>query len=177
MAASQGRPAAVAATGALGQQLFSAARSIVAARTWLAVIHLLYGTVTGLVISTVVLTGASIGFSLVGVLIGLPVLGAVLWLCGLFARTERARFRLMLGVTITPPPSRGGLGAGWWRRMWQSLVAPVTYKQLGYALLRFPLSVVQATIVVSAWASAAGTPPSRPVPAASSRRPGRCTTT
>ena len=134
--------------------LLRVVRPVVSARTWLALIHLMAGTVTGVVAfaGVVVLTVAGIG-TLWFFLAGLPVLAAMLWLCLQFARAERARFASTLGVWIAAPPLDLSSGAGW-RRISRVLAAAATRRQFGYALLRFPLSLAEAAIVTAVWSFA-----------------------
>ena len=99
-------------------------------------------------------------FALVGIgtlwffLVGLPVLASLLWLCLQFARAERARFAITLGVRIPAPPLDLSTGAGWWRRIRRFLAAPAARRQFGYALIRFPLSLAEAAIVTAMWSFA-----------------------
>jgi signal transduction histidine kinase len=145
----QGRAAAVRSA------LVALVKPVVVARTWLAVIHLLAGAATGLAVFIVVVTGAAVGFALALVLVGLPVLALTLWVCRLFGRAERARFRFLLGADIpASAASSADPAGGWWWRAWRALAAPATYKLLAYAVLRFPVSVVQATVVTAAWSLA-----------------------
>ncbi|HEY7015653.1 MAG TPA: sensor domain-containing protein [Streptosporangiaceae bacterium] len=127
--------------------------SVVSARTWLAVIHLLVGLFLGTVAFTVVVTGAALGVALLVVaLVGLPVLWGVLLLAGWFARAERARFALLLGERIPDPAAYRPLSAeGWWPRLRRYLAARTTWQHFGYALLRLPLSVLQFVIVLTVW--------------------------
>ena len=129
-----------------------AVRAVVSGRTWLAVIHLLSGMFIGLVAFIISLTGAVTGVGLVAAaLSGIPVLAATFWLCVQFARFERARFAVMLGARMPAPPRNLSSGASRWRRTWRFIVSPATLRQFGYALLRFPLSLVQAVIVIVVW--------------------------
>jgi signal transduction histidine kinase len=126
--------------------------SVVSARTWLAVIHLLVGFFLGTVAFAVVVTGAALSVALLVVaLAGIPVLWAVLLLAGWFARTERARFALLLGERIPDPGRYSPPAGGWWQRLRRYLGARTTWRQFGYALLRFPLSCVQFVIVLTVW--------------------------
>jgi signal transduction histidine kinase len=132
--------------------LLRAVRAVVSGRTWLAVIHLMSGMVTGLVAFIISVTGAVVGVVLLPfAFAGLPVLVVVLWLCIQFARFERARFAVMLGARMPGPPRDLRPGASWWRRAWRFLASPATLRQFGYALLRFPLSLLQAVIVIVVW--------------------------
>jgi len=127
--------------------------AVVSARTWLAVIHLLVGFFLGTLAFAVVVTGTSLSVALLVVaLAGVPIMWGVLLLAGWFARTERARFALLLGERIPDPAAyRPPPAGGWWLRLRRYLAARTTWQQFGYALLRFPLSVVQFVIVLTVW--------------------------
>ena len=128
-------------------------RDLVSARTWLALIHHLVGLFIGIAAITVFTTGLSLGFSLLVLVVGLPLLGLTLRLAGAFAHAERARFAFLLGVRIPawPTPGRDEYLWGIVPR-WRILAQRATWSELGYALLRLPVSAVTATISVSAWA-------------------------
>jgi signal transduction histidine kinase len=125
--------------------------AVVSPRTWLAFIHLLAGLVIGLVSFTVVVTGIGLGIALLPVfLVGIAVLVAVIWLAGLFARAERARFALLLGAEIPGPGPRPDQPTGW-RRVNLVFLARSTWLPSVYALVRLPLSVIEAAMVSSVW--------------------------
>jgi signal transduction histidine kinase len=125
--------------------------ALVSPRTWLAVIHLLAGLVIGIVSFTVVVTGIGLGIALLPVfLVGIAVLVAVIWLAGMFARAERARFAVLLGTEIPGPPPRPDEPTGW-RRLNLLFLARSTWLPSVYALVRLPLSVIEAIVVSSVW--------------------------
>jgi signal transduction histidine kinase len=128
-------------------------RDLVSARTWLALIHHLVGLFLGIAAITVVTTGLSLGFSLLVLLVGLPLLGLTLRLAEAFASAERARFAFLLGVRIPawPTPGRDGYRWGIVPR-WRMLAQRATWSELGYTLLRLPVSAVTATVSISVWA-------------------------
>jgi signal transduction histidine kinase len=147
MAAASGT-AGQAGWGRLAQLLL---RPLVSARTWLAIIHLLAGSVIGLVAFIFVVTGTSVGVALLPVaLLGIPVLAALMWLCGQLGVAERARFALLLGDDIPAPPPPADHLTGW-RRAWQALAGPVALRQYLYAAVRFPLGLAEALVVLLAW--------------------------
>jgi signal transduction histidine kinase len=124
---------------------------LVSPRTWLAVIHLLVGLVIGLVAFLVVVVGISLGIGLMPLfLVGIPVLVGVIWLAGVGARTERVRFAVLLGVDIPEPAPVPHEPRGW-RRMNLLFLARSTWLPTVYALLRLPLSAVQAVVVLVVW--------------------------
>src|SRR5215831_7037272 len=125
--------------------------ALVSPRTWLAVIHLLVGLVIGLISFTVVVVGISLGIGLMPLfLVGIPVLVGVIWLAGVGARTERVRFAVLLGVDIPEPAPVPHEPRGW-RRMNLLFLARSTWLPTVYALLRLPLSAVQAVVVLVVW--------------------------
>ena len=146
---------APAGSNAWAGPLIGAVRAVVSARTWLAVIHLVVGWFTGLVVFLTVVVATPVGIVLLPIgLAGAPILWVVLVLSRLYARAERSRFALMLDVRIPDPATDRPRAARWWQRLRQRLTAAETWRQLGYALLRFPLSTVQMTLVISVWAMA-----------------------
>jgi signal transduction histidine kinase len=146
---------AVGASSAWAGAMLAAVRPVVSARTWLAVIHLVVGWLTGLVVFGIVVVATPVGLVLLPfALAGAPILWVVVVLSRLYARAERARFALMLDVRIPDPATGRPRAARWWQRLRHRLTAAETWKQLGYALLRFPLSTVQVTLVIGAWAFA-----------------------
>ncbi len=130
-------------------------RDLVSPRTWLALIHHLTGLFMGLAAITVFSTCLSLGFSLlVLALVGLPILGVTLRMAEWFAWAERARFALLLGVRIPAWPAgvRAGYRWGIVPRL-RTLAERATWGDIGYALLRLPVSAVTATISITAWSA------------------------
>ncbi len=125
--------------------------ALVSPRTWLAVIHLLAGLVIGIVAFTVVVVGIALGIGLMPIfLVGIPVLVGVIWLAGLGARAERARFAVLLGAVIPAPAPLPDEPRGW-RRMNLLFLARSTWLPTVYALIRLPLSAIQAVAVTAVW--------------------------
>jgi signal transduction histidine kinase len=146
IAAAQTRPAAQR-----GGVVVAAVRAVVSARTWLAVIHLLSGWVTGVVAFGLIVFGVIGGVALLPfALAGVPVLWAVLMICGLFARVERRRFAVLLDAHIAAPPP-GPPEGRWWTRTLRRLRDAETWKQFGYAVIRFPLATAEVLLVFSVW--------------------------
>jgi len=130
-------------------------RDLVSPRTWLAMISHLVGLFMGLAAMVVVVTGLSLGFSLlVLALVGLPILGLTLRAATLYAAAERARLDLMLGVRIPAWPAESRAGYRWGIiPRWRALTERATWGEIGYGLLRLPFSAVAATLSIAAWAA------------------------
>src|SRR5580658_28267 len=127
---------------------------LVSARTWLALIHHLVGLFLGCAAIFVVTFGLGFGGGmLVVVFAGLPVLGLTLRLTDWFARAERARFDLLLGVRIPAWPAGNRAGYRWGLvPRWRLFTERATWGEIGYAFLRLPVSAVSVTVSIGVWA-------------------------
>ncbi len=130
-------------------------RDLVSPRTWLAMTSHLAGFVLGIAVFVFVVTGLSLGFSLlVLALVGLPLLGLTVRAASWFAVAERARVALMLGVRIPAWPEQSRAGYRWGivprRRM---LTERAAWGEIGYALLRLPVSALAVAVSVWTWAA------------------------
>jgi signal transduction histidine kinase len=130
-------------------------RDLVSPRTWLAMTSHLAGLVLGLAAFVVIITGLSLGFSLlVLALVGLPLLGLTLRLASWFAVAERARVGLMLGVRVPAWPAESRSGYRWGIVPRRRLLAErATWGEISYALLRLPVSVVAVTVTIAFWSA------------------------
>jgi signal transduction histidine kinase len=128
-------------------------RDLVSARTWLALIHHLVGLFLGCAAIFVVTFGLGFGVGMLVLLAGLPVLGLTLRLGDWFARAERARFALLLGVRIPAWPAGARAGYRWGLvPRWRMFTERATWGEIGYALLRLPVSAVTVTVSIGFWA-------------------------
>jgi signal transduction histidine kinase len=128
-------------------------RDLVSPRTWLAMIHHLAGLFLGIAIFSLVVTGLSLGVGLLPLaLLGVPVLGALMWLAQGFAWAERARFAFFLDKRIPAWPAGARAGYRWGIVPRLALLTDRgVWAEVGYALLRLPVSVVTAAISIGAW--------------------------
>jgi signal transduction histidine kinase len=130
-------------------------RDLVSPRTWLAMVSHLAGLFMGLAAMVFFITGLSLGFSLlVLALVGLPILGLTLRAATLYATAERARLGLMLGVRIPAWPAEARAGYLWGIiPRWRMLTERASWGEIGYGLLRLPVSAVAVTLSIAAWAA------------------------
>ncbi len=130
-------------------------RDLVSPRTWLAMTSHLAGLFAGLLVFTFIVTGLSLGFSLlVLALAGLPILGLTLRAATWFAAAERARLAFMLGVPIPAWPAKSRAGYRWGLvPRWRMLAQRASWGELGYGLLRLPVSAVALTVSVAFWSA------------------------
>ena len=126
---------------------------LVSARTWLAVIHHSVGLFLGCAVIFVVTFGLGFGVGMLILFVGLPILGLTLRLADWFARAERARFALLLGVRIPAWPAAARAGYRWGLvPRWRMFTERATWGEIGYALLRLPVSAVTVTVSIGVWA-------------------------
>jgi signal transduction histidine kinase len=129
-------------------------RGLVSPRTWLAFTHQVAGLVLGL--AAFMVTAVLLFFGVVTLplaLVGLPVLGILLRCADGLAAIERARFGLLLDRTIAGWPADPRRGYRWLlipRRV--TLFGRLTWREIGYAVLRLPVSLVMAALTITAWA-------------------------
>jgi hypothetical protein len=120
--------------------------------TYALTLHLLLGLVVGTALFTVFTTLVATGASLLFTLVGLPLLTATFHLARIAGAVERRRLHAFLGVKLLAPARRPNDGG-----IWQRLVAPfrdeTTWRQLTYVWLIHPAqAVVSFTVAVTAWA-------------------------
>jgi signal transduction histidine kinase len=130
-------------------------RGLVSARTWLAFTHHVAGLVLSIASFTVVVTGLAVGLATMPLaLVGLPVIGVTTRFSTAFAAVERARFALLLDTELPRWPADPRRGYRWLIVPTRSMLATrATWGQIGYALLRLPVSVVSFTLTVTVWSA------------------------
>ena len=119
---------------------------------WLTTVNILIGLWTGL------LSFAILGWLLPAALVltpvflvGVPLLAFALLVSRWFGDLDRGRYRLVLGVDIPSPHPDEKPDGSVADRFRTLLRTPARWREAGYGLLRFPLSVVEVVLVVAAW--------------------------
>jgi signal transduction histidine kinase len=102
----------------------------------------------GLLWFIVSVVGLSVGFSLVVIWVGIPILAATLALLIWGAQVERSRLRAFLNIDI-PSPYRNMPQAGsTWRRAWGYVRNPQLWRDVSYLLLLFPVGIAELALVL-----------------------------
>ncbi|MFD2420407.1 sensor histidine kinase [Amycolatopsis pigmentata] len=107
-----------------------------------AIIFLVFGSLLTLLEFIVVIVLAAVGIATIMVWVGIPILIATTTLVRGFGDLERRWVRAMLGtplVKIERLPAEGRVLTRWRRR----LIDPTTWRDLGYLLLKVPLSIAE----------------------------------
>lgn len=126
-------------------------------RTWRETAHNLLAFPLGLLWFVVFLPLLVLGVSLIPLaLTGLVVLFIAFVLAQAAATAERELARALLGVRTEPPLRRRPNGSGPWAHLWARLIDPVTWKELTYLLLSFPLGLASFIAAVTVWSAALG---------------------
>ncbi|MFC6082201.1 sensor histidine kinase [Sphaerisporangium aureirubrum] len=123
--------------------------------TWRAAAYLLLSIVPGIFWFVVLAFAVPVSLSLVIVWVGLPLflLTMLCWRGG--AVLERRLMRPAFGITIAEP-YRPWPDGGWLRRLFWLPSDPATWKDFGYLLLLFPLSLVEFTVSAVLWTASLG---------------------
>jgi signal transduction histidine kinase len=119
---------------------------------WLTTVNIFIGLWTGL------LSFAILGWLLPTALVltpvflvGVPLLAFALLVSHWFGALDRGRYRLVLGVDIPSPHPDEKPDGSVVDRFRTLLRTPARWREAGYGLLRFPLSVVEVVLVAAAW--------------------------
>jgi signal transduction histidine kinase len=111
---------------------------------WVTTVHLLLGLWAGFVAFLVLGWLVPLGVGLLPLFaLGVPLLIVAFWLARWFGAFERRRYRTVLGAQIATPPRPAGLLG--------PLRDTASWREVGYALLRFPVSAVEIVLVAAAW--------------------------
>ena len=91
------------------------------------------------------------GFSLIPILVGIPIIALTALVWTLVARLERLRIRLFLGVRIPFPYCRAPVGSSRLVRLRTRLLDPALWRDLVYVLLLLPIGTVHLVVVLLAF--------------------------
>jgi hypothetical protein len=117
-------------------------------RTYSNLAYLLLAVPLGIVYFALFVTGFALGIGLVPVLIGVPLLLAMVITGYWLAAFEREMATRLLAVEI-PTPEREIVGSGAWATARSYLLAPVTWTGLVYLFAKFLLGIASFVLVVT----------------------------
>ncbi len=105
----------------------------------------------------VIVTGLSVGLSLLVIVVGLPILAGTVLGARLFADIERLRIPAVLHRPRSRPTYRTSeAGDSVWKRIMTPLAQTQCWLDVAHGILFFPIAVAAFCIVVTWWATAIG---------------------
>jgi hypothetical protein len=119
-------------------------------RTYTNLLFLALAFPLGLVYFIFLTVGLTLGYGLTVVWVGIPILGLVFAGSWWLSAMERQLAIRLLGAEVppmAPPPSAEAVG--FWQRVQAFLSNPVTWKGMGYLLLKFPLGLASFVAFVT----------------------------
>jgi signal transduction histidine kinase len=117
--------------------------------------YVVSGLVTGIITGVLTIVGLALSLGLMpAFLLGIPVLGAVVYIVHGLAVMELRRVSLFFDRELPARPVRAAPGVGWVRRILRRGRSRGFWKEAGYALLLLPLGVVSGSLVLAFWAAA-----------------------
>src|SRR5215210_3898115 len=119
---------------------------LVSLRTWAGAAYLALGFVIGIAEFVFLVTGLAVGFGLSIVIVGIPLLLAVVTVSRALGAMDRSLAHALLGARLETPPAHRHAEGPLLQRMRAVVMAPSTWRLLGWLLLRFPLSLVAFVI-------------------------------
>jgi signal transduction histidine kinase len=124
-------------------------------RTWRETVHNVLAFPLGMLWFVVFLPLLVLGVGLIPLaLTGLVVLFIAFVLAQAAAAGERALADALLDVHTEAPARRRPDGSGPWAHFWARLVDPVTWKELIYLFLSFPMGIASFVAAVAVWFTA-----------------------
>jgi signal transduction histidine kinase len=121
---------------------------VLSSRPWRAAAFMLLSFPFGMAAFVALVTLAAVGFGLLIVWVGVPILAATMVGWTLAAGLERRRVRLFFGVEI-PTPYRPAPDGGVLRKLRGRAGDPAVWRDLGYLVLLFPVGVGEFVVVVA----------------------------
>ena len=117
-------------------------------KAYLGAAYLLLSFPLGIFYFVFLVTGLSVGFSLIIILVGIPILIGVILASLALAAFERVLAMRMLRVKI-PPLMPANMPANLWAKLWALLTHPATWKSIGYLFVKFPVGIFSFVLVVT----------------------------
>src|SRR5690349_11723375 len=118
-------------------------------QTYLNLLYLLSAFPLGITYFILLVTGISLGFSLLIIWIGIPILLATIIMWQGFAGVERFLVRNWLRVPVPYLKDPRLAGMPWTKQFTARLRSPVTWTSLVYLFLEFPFGILAFTLVVT----------------------------
>ena len=127
---------------------------VVKPQTYLNLVYLLLSFPLGILYFIFLITGVSVGLPLVFLLVGVIILAAVFAVSWQMASFERGLAVSLLHIKIPPMASTISQPTTFWQNIRNYLGNPVTWKGLLFLLCKFPLGVINFSLVISIFAIA-----------------------
>jgi hypothetical protein len=123
-------------------------------QTYRNIAYLLLGLPLGTVWFTLLVTGVSVGISmLVVALLGIPILLGVWYSTRAFANVERVTANRLLGLRLAPASMASAGRGNVWSRLRAMTVDRSRWRELGFLLARFPVGIATFTATAVALAT------------------------
>ncbi len=119
---------------------------IASLRTWAGVAYLAIGFLIGIGEFVFLVTGLAVGFGLSIVIVGIPLLLAVVTVSRALGAMDRSIANALLGAKIPTPPAHRHAEGPLLQRLRAVVMAPSTWRSLGWLVLRFPLALVSFVV-------------------------------
>jgi hypothetical protein len=122
---------------------------ILEGQTYINILYLLLSFPLGIAYFVLLVTGVSLGLSLLVTLLGIPILVLTLFAWRGLGTFEHRMAASMLGEKMFPMSIKAESRGTLWSRFKGYLRNPVTWKTLGYLMLKFPLGILSFVIFVT----------------------------
>jgi uncharacterized membrane protein len=118
-------------------------------RAYTSLFYMLLSLATGVVYFTFVVTGLSLSFGFLILIVGIPFFLAFIGIARVISLGEGRLLEAMTGERMPRRPVHPGPPAGWWTRIGEMLKDARTWTTLLYLLLMLPLGIIYFTVAVT----------------------------
>jgi len=119
------------------------------ARAWGGLLYLIFALGTGIIFFTWAVTGLSLSFGLLVLIIGIPIFALFLLSVRGIALVEGRLVEALVGVRMPRRPLFSRRDIGWWQKVKNLFAERQTWTTIIYMLLQMPLGIIYFTVIVA----------------------------
>jgi hypothetical protein len=118
-------------------------------RAWGALLYLIFAMGIGIIYFTWAVTGLSVSFGLLVLIIGIPIFALFLLSVRGIALVEGRLIEALIGVRMPRRPLFSRRDVGWWQKIKALFAERQTWTAMVYMLLLMPLGIIYFTVIVT----------------------------
>jgi hypothetical protein len=118
-------------------------------RAWGSLLYLIFTLGTGIIYFTWAVTGLSVSFGLLVLIVGIPIFALFLLSVRGIALVEGRLIEALVGVRMPRRPLFSRKDIGWWQKMKNLFAERQTWTAAVYMLLQMPLGIIYFTVIVT----------------------------
>ncbi len=118
-------------------------------RAWGALLYLIFSMGIGIIYFTWAVTGLSLSFGLLVLIVGIPIFALFLLSVRGIALVEGRLIEALIGIRMPRRPLFSRRDIGWWQKVKKLFVERQTWTAIIYMLLLMPLGIIYFTVIIT----------------------------